>query len=150
MGTHSRVRLMLLLQYGGRRQPVEHHFSEPSVGTTAASQSPSHWHSNGNSGNSFFQLLTVWVIPPVLGKGKTGGHQAAKGKHQGQEFLMHQLRYTKTALCNLIFFSPEVHRSALCLFAKLKAMEAQQNITCLQNRANSHKNERQSVLYHLR
>lgn len=95
---------MLLLQYGGKRQPVEHRFSEPSVGTTATSQSPSHWHSNGNSGNSFLQLLTVWVIPPVLGEGKAGGHQADKGKHQGQEFLMHQLRYTKTVLCNLIFF----------------------------------------------
>lgn len=68
------------------------------------SHCPSHWYSNRNSGNSF-QLLTAWVMPPVLGEDKAGGHQASKGKRQGHEFLLHQLRSTKTVLCNLIFFS---------------------------------------------
>lgn len=122
-----------------------------SAQTTTTSQSPSHWHSDGNSGNSFFQLLPVQAMPPVLGEDKDGGHQEDKGKHQGQEFLMHQLRYTKTVLCNLIFFSPpEVPRPASCIFAKLKAMEAEQTTTRLQNRTSSQKNERQSVLHHLR
>lgn len=80
-----------------------HSFSWPSAGTTTTSHSPSHWHSNRNSGNSF-QLLTAWVMPPVLGEDKAGGHQTSKGKHQGHEFLLHQLGSTKTALCNLIFF----------------------------------------------
>lgn len=82
-------------------------------------------------------------MPPVLGEDKAGGHQANKGKHQGQEVLMHQLRYTKTVLCNLIFLIPrEVPRPASCLFAKLKAVETEQTITCLQNRTSSQKNER--------
>lgn len=68
-------------------------------------------------------------MPPVLGEDKAGGHQASKGKRQGHEFLLHQLRSTKTVLCNLIFFPPEVPRPASCLFAKLKAMEAEQTIT---------------------
>lgn len=85
-------------------------------------------------------------MPPVLSEDKAGGHQADKGKHQGQEFLMYQLRYTKMVLCNVIFFPPEVPSPALCLFAKLKAMETEQSITHLQNRTSPQKNERQSVL----
>lgn len=52
-------------------------------------------------------------MPPVLEEDKAGRHQADKGKHQEQELLMHQLRCTKTVLCNLIFFfPPEVPRPA--------------------------------------
>lgn len=91
-------------------------------------------------------------MPPVLGEDKAGGgHQANKGKQQGQEVLMHQLRYTKIVLCNLIFLiPPEVPKPASCLFLPSSKQWKQSRLLLAYRIGPVHRRMRESVLHHVR